>query len=736
MLRFVHRWPGLVAAILVICMSLSGAALSVFPALESLSTPAQTDSTLDVGTVAARIQAAQPAVSEIRVSPAGRVTAFWFDTNNQSQASVIDPATGKAVANAETPAAERWLKNLHRSLFLGENGRIVTAVGALLMLVLSVSGLFLVARRTGGWKRFFSPLRGASSARVHVELARVSVAGLLLSSLTALWMTASTFGILPESADGPAMPAVTSGRTGYGLDQMPTLSKLPIDALRDLTFPAQGDVNDVYTLKTTQGTGYIDQGNGKLLAWSDASIWDSIGDTVMMLHTGRGAALLGLILGLMSLAVPALAVTGAIQWWASLKARPRIRGNASAGRAGTVILVGSEGGATWGFAATLHAAVAKTGEHVHVAPMSAFEPQRYSAAKRIIVMAATYGDGDAPASARNFLSRLATNRPLRTIPVSVLGFGDRSFPHFCGFAQDVDAELEKAGWAKLLPLETVDRQSPQDFARWGRALGEKIGIPLDLHHATVVPQLTGLTLISRRDFGAAVQAPAAILRFALPRTTLWQRLTGDAPRFSAGDLIGIVPHGSNTPRFYSLASSSRDGFVEICVRKHPGGLCSSRLVDLMPGDKIHVFFRPNPDFRPAKNRKPVVLIGAGTGIGPLAGFVRANDTKRPMHLFFGARHPSSDVFYAPEIDRWLNEGKLTSIETAFSRTAARSYVQDAVRRDGQRLAGLIASGAQIMVCGGADMAAGVKAALGDILAPMNLTTAKLKAEGRYAEDVY
>ncbi len=67
-----------------------------------------------------------------------------------------------------------------------------------------------------------------------------------------------------------------------------------------------------------------------------------------------------------------------------------------------------------------------------------------------------------------------------------------------------------------------------------------------------------------------------------------------------------------------------------------------------------------------------------------------------MHLFLGARHPSSDVFYAPEIGRWLEEGRLASIETAFSRTAARSYVQDALRRDGPRLAALIASGAQVM----------------------------------------
>ena len=48
----------------------------------------------------------------------------------------------------------------------------------------------------------------------------------------------------------------------------------------------------------------------------------------------------------------------------------------------------------------------------------------------------------------------------------------------------------------------------------------------------------------------------------------------------------------------------------------------------------------------------------------------------------------------------------------------------------------IRNGARVMVCGGRDMAQGVTRALEDILAPMGLTPAMLKAGGRYVEDVY
>jgi sulfite reductase (NADPH) flavoprotein alpha-component len=728
MTRTLHRWPGLIAAVLLILLALSGAVLSVFPVIEAAGLPAAT-SPQTVADLAQRIKSVYPGVEQIHRAPSGRITAFWFDAGTPGGA-VIDPATGQGIGSADTPTLQRWLTTLHRSLFLDDTGRIVMALGAAAMLALAITGVLLVLRRTGGWRHVLSPLKGPLTGRLHVEIARVAVLGLALSSLTALWMTAATFGLVPEPAGPPAFPAV-SAQGGFDLTRMQALQDTPVSALRDLTFPYPDDLTDAFTLQTDQGEGYVDQGTGQLLAWKDLSVWDQITETVYMLHTGRGAAWLGAILGLMALGVPVMAATGTLMW---LGSRIRIRHNSSAAQADTILLVGSEGGTTWGFAATLHAALHAAGQRVHTAPMSTFDPAAYIHAARIIVLAATYGNGDAPASAKGFLDRLT---PAHPIPMAVLGFGDRSFPAFCGYALDVAAAAEARGWPSLLPIDSIDRQSPQDFARWGRALGTAIGVPLDLHHQPILPRTQTLTLLSRRDYGETVQAPTAILRFALPHLPLWRRLTGfGVMRFAAGDLLGIIPTGSPVPRFYSLASATADGFVEVCVRKHPDGLCSGALFDLAPGDTIRAFVRRNPDFRPNGTRRPVILIGAGTGIGPLAGFVRANGQHRPMHLWFGARHPASDMLYDTDLATWAADGRLASLTTAFSRTNARSYVQGALRRDRALVARLVAEGAQILVCGSRDMAAGVADALSEVLAPQGLTPAKLKAEGRYGEDVY
>lgn len=735
MIRALHRWLGLPALILVTLLAVSGAALSVFPAAERISAP-QTEEAMSVATLAAGIKAAFPGVEQIRRSPSGRITAYWYDGSGPRSA-VIDPSTGAAVASADPNPVRRWLTNLHRSLFLDDAGRIIMALGAAAMLAIAVSGSVFIARRAGGWRRWFYPLPGPAAGRIHVELARGAVFGLVLSSVTALGMTASTFGFLPDKSAFPALPAKVSGTSAFPLASMPLLAATSVSNLRELSFPQPGDAADVFTLRTDEGTAYLDQGTGNTVGWSASSGWARLSETIYMLHTGEGAALLGVLLGLMALAVPIMGATGLLIWVKGVASRPRIRDNAAPGRAKTVILVGSEGGSTWGFAATLHLALTGAGQRVHTAPMSAFDPRRFSSAQQYVVLTATYGAGDAPVTAKGFLDRLTGLSAAPNATLAVLGFGDRSFPDFCAYPRAVVAAAKAGGWPLLLPLETVDRQSPQAFSRWGRGLGAALGIGLELNHQAARFDTEALMLLSRRDFGHGVQSPTAILRFALPTTSAWQRLTGRGfVHFEAGDLLGIVPMGSSVPRFYSLASSSRDGFIEIVVRMHPGGVCSGELMALEPGEAVTGFIRDNPAFHAANDGVPLILIGAGTGIGPLAGFIRANVSRRPIRLFFGMRFTEDAFPYRDELKTWASAGRLSHLCTAVSRGAQPRYVQDALSAEQLEISRAIGKGARVMVCGGRQMATGVSEAMTRILEPLGLSLAILKKEGRYVEDVY
>ncbi|MFG1479986.1 PepSY domain-containing protein [Xanthobacter sp. V4C-4] len=730
MLRRLHGLPGVVLALGLTVTALTGAVLSVQPALDRRAAPAIPAGT-SVADLAARVAARHPGIAAIRQRADGTLTVA-FDDGGTRGVERVDPATGAGLGPYRVSETTRFVINLHRSFLAGDAGRAGAVVGALALLALSVSGLALLARRLGGARALLRPIRGTPAQRWHGELGRLAVAGLVLSSLTGLWMSAGTFGLVPQpQASAPGVPG--SGGTPAPVGTLAALKAVRLEDLRALDFPDPADPTDVFTLRTAAGESRIDAASGLALAVVPATTVERVDDIIRTLHTGRGAWVLALLLGLASAAAPMLAATGLVLWARRRAMRPRIAANVSARGADTVILVGSEGLSTWGFATTLHAALSAAGHRVHTAAMNELAPA-HLAADRLLILAATHGEGAAPASADHFLSRLARlpGRP----PVAVLGFGDRTFPRFCHFAREVADALDARGCPQLLPMKRVDRRSPQEFAQWGRDLGAALGHDLALSHVAEPPTTMPLVLAGRELYGEAVGTPVAILRFQAapdPRTGAPGRL----PAFAAGDLMGILPPGDAMPRFYSLASSTRDGVLEICVRLRAGGVCSAFLHALAPGGTVAAFIRENPAFRPAAGRAPLILIGAGAGIGPLAGFVRANAAERPVHLYWGGRSAASDFLYEHELARHLAERRLTSLRIAFSRDPdGGAYVQDHIAADAPRLRELVRQGAQILVCGGRDMAEAVTRAFEPVVRPLGLDLPTLRSCGRYVEDVY
>lgn len=734
--RQLHKFTGLFAAILLSILAISGTILSVYPALERSAAVFVPEGQVSVGDLAGRIEKIYPGVDQIKRTTEGTIIVYHVE-NDRPAEIIVNPVNGEYLGDYTRSKFERWMKSFHRSFFLGDGGRLVAGLGALSMLLLTITGLQVTARRLGGWNQLASRVRGTKAQRLHVETGRVAVAGLFLSGVTALYMSAATFDLIPAKDSQTFTPLIeTGGGTHLDVGQITALQYYDLSQLRELTFPYDGDPDSSYELQTTSGEGAVNPVTGELASWQDYPQSQMIYTFIRMLHTGQGLWWLGLFLGITALSVPFFGVTGVIIWLAGCRSRPRMTDNSAARTADTIILVGSEGGSSWGFAATLHKALVEAGHKVHTGPMNSIA-QTYPAAQRMFIFAATYGNGEAPANARLFVKKVKEIKTPFAFPVAILGFGDRQFPEYCRFSSDLEVLFVRKGWTMLMPADTINRQSTQEFARWGKALSKAMHETIELQHALVLPSTHALTLVSRRDYGVEVEAPTVILRFALPKHQPFGFLTGRGwPRFMAGDLVGIIPRGSEVLRYYSLASSTRDGFLEICVRKHFNGECSGLLHGLQPGECVDGFIKPNPGFRPLSGKAPVILIGAGTGIGPLAGTIRDNANKRPMHLYFGVRDPASDFLYQTEIESWLGDGRLTSLNMAFSRAEDHDYVQDRVRADADRIAAMVAGGAQIMVCGGRNMAAGVSEAVADILTSKNINLATLKVQGRYIEDVY
>ncbi len=732
--RLVHRWLGLVAGAVALLLGLTGVILAIDPVRDAAqAVPAEPG--LPVATLVQRVAATVPGAEEIRRLPAGDIVVYAFD-GDRAHAALVDPADGRVLGEVQPSALSRWVKNLHRSFLLGDGGRLAAAAVALAMFVVSLSGLVLLLRRLGGWRRLAARVHGSVLQRVHVLTGRVVVVVLLLTSATALVMSAATFGLLQLEADAdPDLVSQPGAQPDLPPAALPLLQELRVAQLRKLNFPAAADPEDTWRVVTAQGQGWIDRRSGQTLAWQPSTLTQRGYDWAVLLHTGEGAWPWAIVLGLMGGSIPVFWVSGLMLWREARRQTPRIARNSALAQADVLIFVASENGSTWGFAQALHDALVRNGHAVHTAALEHFAVG--AAARQVFVLAATYGDGQAPAHAARALERIA-RQPAGMALVTVLGFGDRQFPAFCAYAEALDQTLRAKGWAQLLPLERIHQQSAQQFALWGQTLAQALGEALTPDYAPRVPPTTALRLLSRQDYPGAKGEPAVILRLGWPQQSGWARLLGRGwPRFEAGDLIGIVPRGSAVPRYYSLASSRQDGFVEICVRRIDGGVCSTYLHALQPGDAVQAFVRSNPSFAlDGVRRRPVVLIGAGTGVAPLAGFIRNNARRVPMHLYFGARDPARDFYFGNEIKGWLGEGRLASLKTIFSRTPGGGYVQDALRGDAAQLRDLVARGAVLRVCGSRPMAKGVAETLDAILSALGLSVRQLKTAGRYAEDVF
>jgi cytochrome P450/NADPH-cytochrome P450 reductase len=187
------------------------------------------------------------------------------------------------------------------------------------------------------------------------------------------------------------------------------------------------------------------------------------------------------------------------------------------------------------------------------------------------------------------------------------------------------------------------------------------------------------------------------------------------------------------PRYYSISSSPSGDpsrcSVTVGVVASPAssgrgiykGICSNYLAGRRGGETIHATVRETKaGFRlPDDNSVPIIMIGPGTGLAPFRGFLQERAARKakgatlgPAMLFFGCRHPDQDYLYADELKAFAADD-VTELHTAFSRAEGpKTYVQNLVAAQQDRVWSLIENGAVIYVCGdGGKMEPDVKAAL-------------------------
>ena len=776
-------------------------------------------------------------VAILRVETVGnRVAQVFFSPKpgeRRGPKRNFDPYTGELKGDGVGEEFFDFILRLHRFLAMGEVGKQVTAACTLVLVFFCLSGLYLRwPRKALNW-RVWLTLDWAKKGRsfnwdLHSVFGTWCLLFYLLFAITGLswsydWVSNGLNRLL---GDAPAEQRKGGGGRGVNMSKDSAPAPLVVDyvAIWDSLQKTAGPELSAYNLRLPSAGGQpatvfyllknsphpralnsvtLDPASGAISSvsrYAERSLGAQLLVSNYALHVGSYFGIVGrIVMTAASLMMPLFFITGWLLYLDRRRKKRQVkaaRGDVSAGAApdANAWLIGfaSQSGfaeqLAWRTAGQLQAA----GLPVRVQRLGDMTEQDLSASRNALFVVSTFGDGEAPDSARGFERKLL-GRPLslETLNYAVLALGDRQYPNFCGFAHHLHDWLAERGGSTLFAPVEVDSADPAALQQWQHHLGQLTGsTSAALWQA---PVFENWTLYRREHLNPGSSGSAVyLLDLVAPGTMHWQ----------AGDLVEILPRNSEesvrnfigglgidpatqvnvdgllepvvqalatrqlsqhrahlvgfhaqalidalvpvSAREYSIASIPEDGCLQLIVRQeiHPDGslgLGSGWLTEhAASGSAISLRLRRNSSFHLPTEPIPLILLGNGTGLAGLRSLLKARIAQGRTRnwLLFGERNREHDFHCGAELQGWLESGDLTRLDLAFSRDQAEKvYVQELLREAAQDLRAWLDEGAAIYICGSLQgMASGVDQVLNEVLGERAVS--ELVEQGRYRRDVY
>lgn len=723
--RYAHLSLAILSSAFLVILSITGVILAVDAINEK--SPAYKVENFDNITLAQVLPTLREhyfEIIEVKVDHNDFVTIDAMDDDGNSIKSYIDPTTGKKIGEI-VPKSDfiNWVTALHRSLFLKETGRAIVGVVSFLLMLISISGLILIIKRQQGILNFFTKVNKDSfSQYFHVVTGRWLLIPVLIIALTGTLIFLARLEPLvgqPKEIEHQAKENLQP----KDLKDIEFFKNTKLSSVEKIEFPfIPDDEAEPFIVHLRKKSVSVNQVNGAIISESLNPYSAIVEKFNIDLHTGRTNVIWAAILGIASLNILFFIWSGFVITFKRTKTKIG-KNKYKANEAEIILLVGSENGATVGFASKIQEQFLANGKKSFIAQMNQYEI--FPKAKQLIVFTSTYGIGDAPANAKKF-EQLITQFPQnQSIEFSVVGFGSRAYSDYCGYAIKVDKWLNDQKWAtRLLNLKTVNDKSPEEFTNWVIAYKETTDIPLATTPAMYVgkaPKLKNVKVISTTK----VTEEDATFKVVLDVKE----------KFKSGDLLAIYPESDHKERLYSVGKV--DNKLQLIVKLHEFGLGSQYLYNLVQNSTIKARIVKNKAFRFPKASK-VVMIANGTGIAPFLGMIDENSKNIETHLYCGFRYDNETTkSYQKFATKQISTNHLSQFHIAFSREENKQYVMDLVNRDAKFFAETLQNGGILMICGALIMQHDVEKVLEQICQQhLKKSFEEFKTNGQFLTDCY
>ncbi len=231
------------------------------------------------------------------------------------------------------------------------------------------------------------------------------------------------------------------------------------------------------------------------------------------------------------------------------------------------VLYASQSGTAEGMARKLAKELKAQGHTPAVSTLVGYTPAALAVESCALILASTYGDGDAPDGVQPFYEQLCLEHfpRMEKLSYAVFALGDRHYEHFCKFGKDLDAKLAALGANRLADRVDCDVDVDEPFAQWKAAMLARLNddfpsasrkTPVPTHeshepdpsaHAAARPEpsvINGAKPFTREHpLLASVIDKRSLTHAASTKSTIHVSFSieGTGLSYEVGDACGVIP---------------------------------------------------------------------------------------------------------------------------------------------------------------------------------------------------